>query len=114
MRTKYGAKKTKIDGITCASKKESRRYAELKILLRAKKISNLRLQETFVLHPIFRDENTGKIYRAIKYVCDFFYFDEELQKFIVEDVKGIKTDVYKIKKKLFIKKFQDMYIFKEV
>jgi hypothetical protein len=114
MRTKYGAKKTKIDNINFASKKESKRYCELKILLRAKKISNLRLQVPFNLLPYFRDKRTGKMVRPIDYICDFFYWDNDLQQCVVEDVKGIKTEVYKIKKKLFLNKFQDIYLFKEV
>ena len=96
-RSKYNAKKTTIDGITFDSKKESERYAELKLLERAGEINNLRLQPRFVLQPAF--EKNGKRYRKIEYVADFAY--EEGGKTVVEDVKGMKTDVYKIKKKMF-------------
>ena len=41
------------------------------------------------------------------------YWDEEAKETVVEDVKGYKTDVYRIKKKLFLKKYGDKYKFLE-
>ena len=95
---KYNNKKTEIDGIIFDSKKEAKRYCELKLLLKAKKIKNLTLQPAFRLQPKFK--KNGATIREIKYVADFMYTDEN-GKIVVEDVKGMKTDVYKIKKKMF-------------
>jgi len=99
--TKYSNKKTMIDGITFMSKKEANRYSELKLLLRAKQISNLVLQPSFELQESFK--KNGKTIRAINYIADFQY--EENGKIVVEDVKGVKTQVYLIKKKLFEHKY---------
>ena len=103
---KYHSKKTIIDGITFDSKKEANRYCELKLLEKAGKIKDLQLQYQFVLQPPFR--KNGKSIRAIIYVADFVYFDLERMKNVVEDVKGYKTDVYLIKKKMFEYKFPDL------
>ena len=109
---KYNAKKTEIDGILFDSKKEARRYSELKILEKSGIISNLELQPSYELQEKFRDRN-GKAIRAINYIADFKYYDNERQEIVVEDVKGMKTDVYNIKKKMFIKKYPEI-IFKEI
>jgi len=95
---KYHAKKTKVGNITFDSKKEAKRYNELGLLLKAKKIKHLQLQVPFILIP--KNENG----RAIKYIADFVYFDEQ-DKVIVEDVKGVKTPVYNLKKRLLKEKF---------
>lgn len=98
-RNKYGNTKCKIDGFTFDSMKEGHRYAELKIMLRGGLISNLELQKEFELQPAFRD-NTGKWIRPITYRADFVYTDNETGKTVVEDVKGFKTEGYKLKKKM--------------
>lgn len=67
------------------SAKEAQRYRELKLLERAKKISNLELQPRFLLQESFR--KNGKTYRKIEYVADFKYIEKG--KTIVEDVKGL-------------------------
>ena len=92
---KYKNVKTVLDGITFDSKKEATRYAELKLLAKSGLIQNLRLQVPFELIPKQQGE------RAVKYIADFVY--TENGETVVEDVKGIKTDVYKIKKKLMLK-----------
>ena len=104
--SKYRAKKTEIDGIKFDSRKEARRYTELKLLERNGDIENLTLQPRFLLQEGFR--KNGKAYRKIEYVADFMYRQDG--KLIVEDVKGIKTDVYKLKQKLFEKRYQDLTI----
>jgi hypothetical protein len=96
---KFGAIKTEVDGITFASKKEARRYSELKLLERAGQIRNLELQRRFPL----------KIGNRLicTYVSDFVYCTnpkpgaKNVGEFIVEDAKGMKTPVYKLKAKLF-------------
>ena len=90
--TKYKAVPTYIDGIRFASKKEAGRYCELKLLEKAGAISDLELQTKF---PIIL--NNGKI---CTYKADFSYVQLLGSKRIVEDVKGFRTPVYKLKKKL--------------
>lgn len=102
---KYGNIKTTIDGYTFASKKEARRYGELKLLEKAGEITDLGLQPMFILQVAFTD-NMGKKHRAIEYVGDFRYFT--LKKgWVVEDTKGFRTEVYKLKKKLLLYAYQD-------
>ena len=113
-RSKYKAVKTTIDGITFDSKKEAKRYTELKVLERAGHITHLELQPEYeiVINGV----------KICKYKADFRYFtvrqennalsynskgewqtptmtgDKEGQ--IVEDVKGFKTPIYRLKKRL--------------
>lgn len=96
---KYGANKTFYDGIKFDSQREANRYAELKLLEKAGRIENLQLQVTYELQPAF--EFLGSRIRAINYVADFVYFDKRTNETVVEDVKGMKTPVYKLKKKMF-------------
>lgn len=92
--SKYKNVKTIIDGIAFDSKKEAARYGELMLLAKAGAIQDLRLQVPFELIP----KQAGE--RAVRYIADFVY--TENGKMIVEDVKGVRTDVYKIKKKLML------------
>ena len=99
--SKYGNKKVVVDGITFDSKREANRYSELKLLERGKQISDLRLQVPFELIPKQMDFN-GKILEGkISYVADFVYTDKD-GNYVVEDAKGYRTDVYRIKKKLML------------
>ena len=104
MESKYKNKKTQIDMYIFDSTKEAKRYRELKLLEMAGEISNLELQPRFLLQESFK--KNGKIYRKIEYVADFKYIENG--KTIVEDVKGLQTDVFKIKHKLFEKKYPDL------
>ena len=88
--TKYKAIRTEVDGITFASRREANRYKELKFLRSQYRISDL------VLQPKFPVEVCGK--KICTYVADFMYYENGNQ--IIEDVKGVKTPVYRIKKKL--------------
>ena len=104
---KYRAVKTVIDNITFDSKSEAKRYVELKLLERAGEITNLVLQPKFALIPKQADE------RAVVYKADFQYVELASNRVVVEDVKGVKTKDYVIKRKLF--KFQNPNIdFREV
>jgi hypothetical protein len=89
-RFKYGNKPTEVDGIRFASKREAARYSELKLLERAGKISALRLQPAF---PLDVNGVPVCLYRA-----DFAYVENG--RHAVEDSKGFRTDVYKIKRAL--------------
>ena len=112
--SKYRAKKTVVDGIKFDSKKEARRYGELKLLERGGAITGLTLQPKFELIPTIRRK--GETLRKISYFADFKYYDCNKKKNIVEDVKSeaTKTDVYKLKKRLFLMKYGDEYDFLEV
>lgn len=92
---KYHNQKTTIDGIVFDSKKEAKRYTVLRSLQEGGYIRGLELQVPFELVP------KGNGERAVKYIADFVYWDTERGIHIVEDVKGYKTDVYKLKRKLF-------------
>lgn len=82
MKNKYFAKKTTIDGITFHSKKEGKRYSDLKLLEKAGKIQDLNMQSVFKLHAGAKKELLGK------YILDFTYVDIKTLKYVVEDVKG--------------------------
>lgn len=99
--SKYHAKKTTIDGITFDSRREAKRYSELKLMERAGAIKDLRRQVKYELLPPFSVD--GKHYRATTYVADFVYVEEGRE--IVEDCKGFRTDVYKLKRKLFAHRY---------
>jgi len=88
--SKYGAVRTQADGYTFDSKREAERYAELKLLQRADGIGLL------LVHPRFRLEVNG--YHVGDYVADFQYIEGGAN--IVEDVKGYKTPIYQLKRKL--------------
>ena len=104
--SKYHNKKTEIDGITFDSKKEAQRYCELKMMLTGGVISDLYIQPEFILQEGFK--KNGKTIKPIKYFADFKYYDKEKKQTIVEDVKGVKTEVFRIKKKLFDAKYPDL------
>jgi hypothetical protein len=87
---KYGARKTEVDGITFDSAKEAKRYGELKLLERAGEIAELELQPKYDL--------TVKGQKVCTYKADFRYFEHGCE--VVEDVKGMRTPVYRLKKKL--------------
>lgn len=97
---KYFNKKVMVDGIKFDSKKEAKRYNELKLLKRAGLIKELELQKVFELQPKYTN-NKGEHIRSITYKADFFYYDNKKKQYIVEDTKGFRTDAYKLKKKLF-------------
>ncbi len=101
---KYRNKKIIVDDYIFDSIQESRRYKELKLLLRAGQIKDLELQPHFLLQEGFK--KNGKTYRKIEYIADFKYIENG--KTIVEDVKGLQTDVFKIKHKLFEKKYPEL------
>ena len=101
---KYRNKKVIVDDYIFDSIQESRRYKELKILLKAGQIQNLELQPHFLLQESFR--KNGKTYRKIEDIADFKY--KEKGKTIIEDVKGIQTDVFKLKHKIFEKQYPEL------
>lgn len=101
---KYNAQKTTVAGITFDSKAEAERYTELKLLEKAGVISGLRLQPVYPLQSGFN--RNDKRYRPIKYKADFEYIQDNQT--VVEDVKGVETEAFKIKKKMFLVKYPDV------
>jgi len=96
-RRKYNNLPTIVDEIKFHSKKESARYTQLKLEEKAGLIKDLQLQKPYqLIEPLIIN---GKRHRAIMYYADFTYIDKDGQ-FIVEDVKGMITDIFKIKYRL--------------
>lgn len=106
---KFKAEPTIVNGHRFASKAEARRYMDLLQLAAAGEIFDLELQPRFLLQEGF--ECRMKKHRAIEYVADFKYRDQ--YKTVVEDVKGMKTDVYLMKVKMLIYKYRDQFSFCE-
>lgn len=94
---KYHNKKTEYKGMMFDSQKEAEHYVILEVLENVGAISNLRRQVKYELIPKLK-WSTGKTYRATYYIADFVY--ERDGKTIVEDVKGFRTPVYKLKRLL--------------
>ena len=110
--SKYKNRKITRDGETFDSLKEFNRFRELQLLERAGKISKLNRQVPYTLIPAqyktIIDEKTGSerricLERAVTYKADFTYWENG--KFVVEDAKGFRTEVYKLKKKLMLYTF---------
>lgn len=101
-RSKYGNKKVEIDNHVFDSIAEARYYTQLKLQERAKDILFFRLQPRYRLQDPF--EKNGVKHRAIDYVSDFevHHVDGSIE---VIDVKGMQTQVFKIKQKMFEKKY---------
>ena len=88
-----------------SSIKERKRGEELELMQRAGIISDLQKQVQYELIPAHYEVVNGKrkcIERACTYRADFVYYDVEKKKLIVEDSKGVRTEVYKIKRKLML------------
>lgn len=116
MYRKYNNKKVMIDGIKFDSKKEAKRYQELKMLEQAGHITDLKRQAKYVLIPA-QYEPTSEVYtkgkesgklkkgrlieRECAYYADFVYSTKGGE-LVVEDTKGVKTPEYIIKRKLML------------
>ena len=96
-KSKYGAKKTTVDGVVFDSKAESIYY------LQHKNDERMTMQEKFVLMDKFR--LNGKLYREIAYKADFVFRNENNEILKVVDVKGVLTTEFKIKAKLFANRY---------
>lgn len=101
---KYRNQKTERKGISFDSKKESRRYDELMLMLQAGEISDLRLQQDFTLQEAYTTPD-GERVRAIRYRADFAY-QRKNGEYIVEDVKSkaTRTRVYLMKRKMMLER----------
>ena len=107
-RSKYNARKVTLpmpDGTdhTFDSQHEANVYGDLWLQEQAGEISELQIQVPFELLPR-QVAPSGKIYRPCSYIADFVYKDSEGNR-VVADAKGLKTDIYKLKKKLMLYKW---------
>ena len=93
---KYGNTKIRVDGRLFDSKAEAARWQELQLLERAGEITELERQVEYELIPKQKGE------RAVKYIADFRYIDHEGNT-VVEDTKGVKTQVWIIKRKMMLR-----------
>lgn len=100
-KNKYNAKKTKIDGITFFSAKEAKFYQKLKIRQQSGEITGFCLQPKFILIE-GTDTESKTEYRA-----DFIVFYPD-GKYEIIDTKGVQTDVFKLKLKLFKSKYPQL------
>ena len=116
-RSRLGVAKVTYDGMSFDSKREAARYQDLALRLKAGDIRRLRRQPRYALCPLViesadvRDINAGEpsVRRVpvADYIADFEYEECDMVcggiawKVIVEDVKGVRTDIYKLKKKWF-------------
>lgn len=108
-KNKYHASKVEMDGVVYDSKKEAKRAAVLQQQAKFGIITNLQRQVAFELQPGYTNNKGAKI-RPITYVADFTY-EQNGQKYI-EDTKGWRTDIYKLKKKIVEYKYPE-YTFVE-
>lgn len=94
---KYGNRQMTVDGITFDSEREAKRYSVLLLRQKAREIFNLRLQVPFVIVPAATI--AGKTVRERIYIADFVY-DMPHGLMVVEDAKGMRTPMYRIKRQL--------------
>lgn len=90
--SKYRNRKTIVDNVTFDSEKEAARYGELKLLLAAGEITDLKMQR-----PVACVVNLEHV---CDYISDFSYYCRKRKTIIWEDAKGYRTEVYRLKKKL--------------
>lgn len=109
-KSKYNNIKTEVDGIKFDSRKEADYYCQLKLLKRAGEIRDFGLQPRYELQPTFKKD--GTTHRSITYVADFVVVNNDGTTDVIDvkAAKNFKTDVYKIKKKLFEYKYPDKSI----
>lgn len=117
--SKYHAEKITVNGITFDSKKEARRWLELTTLEQAGKIHGLRRQVKYLLIPEQRERCTERyksgpkkgqfkpgrvLERECSYYADFDYYKDGTH--VVEDVKGMRTKEYRLKRKMLLYTYQ--------
>ena len=105
-RHKYNAVRTWEQGHWFASKREAARYQELLLLEKAGEITDIELQPRFPLCTLAPGNgrqsdvfNGPSEVQVAVYVADFRYVDRQARDIVVEDVKGVRTAVYRLKKR---------------
>lgn len=99
-KSKYNAQPWVIDGIRFDSHAEGRRYQELQLLVHAGEIKNLLVHPRYELQRAFTYGD--KKFTAVHYEGDFQYREIATDALVIEDVKGMETDVFKLKMKWFL------------
>lgn len=100
--SKYNNQKIRVGGELFDSKREYNRWCELRLLERSGIICNLQRQVKFRL--IDSQKTPERTERPCDYIADFVYYENDGSR-VVEDCKGMRTDVYKIKRKLMLEKY---------
>ena len=101
-RNKFNAQKIELDGMTFDSKKEHKRYIELKAMQQRGEIFGLEHHTKFELAPKTKLEGEKRVKPALRYFADFTYYIITGE-YVVEDVKSAATrkkDSYRNKKHL--------------
>lgn len=96
---KFNNKPTEIDGIRFPSKKEAKRYTELTMMQKGGAIRDLQMQVTYQLIGSQKGEHRKEL--PLKYIADFVYTNRDGTQ-IVEDVKGVRSKDYVMKRKLML------------
>lgn len=110
--SKYHNIKMEVNGIKFDSAKEAKKYSELMLLLETGEIRNLQLQRQYTLQEGYVTPQ-GERVKPIKYIADFAYersagkdtYGYEIWLPVTLDTKGVKTDVYRMKAKMFLAKY---------
>lgn len=107
MATKYKNKKIELDGFTFDSKAEANYYDHLKQLMKKGIVTAIVPQPRYLLQESFR--KNGILFRKIEYIADFAvqYADGHSE---VVDIKGVETTDFKIKRKLFEKRYPQLFL----
>lgn len=103
-KSKYHNTKVEYNGIKFDSVREMRHYQLLEYRQKIGEIKELKLQVPYELIPKYKMND--KTIRKTTYVADFVYYDNKDKKTHIIDVKGFKTQTYKLKKKLFEYKYK--------
>lgn len=107
VRSKYGALKAEVNGLVFDSIMEAKFYVYLLHLEHDGKIKGFKCQVKYELQPKYRSKHTGKIVRPIYYIPDFV-ITQNNDDIVAVDVKGQKTEVFKLKQKLFEYKYPEI------
>jgi hypothetical protein len=104
--SKFRNQKTTIGSITFDSKLEEQRYIQLK---NNPAVKDIQVHPVFEVFPATKKKIDGKIvtFQKISYIADFmvFYHDGRIT---VEDVKGVETEAFRLKRKLFEAAYPDL------
>ncbi len=107
---KYGNKKPTFNGITFDSNAERDYYLYLMSLKQSGEIQDFTRQPNFLLQESFKKNE--QTFKSIHYKADFqvVHLDGHIEIVDVKPSKDFQTDVYKLKKKLFEKRYPDLTI----
>jgi hypothetical protein len=103
---KDNATRIKVDGRVFSSEKKAQRYIVLKQLLKQDIIRNLRVHPSYLLQAEMK--YAGKRERAVRYIADFEY--QLKGKMIVEDIREVETQVFKLKRLWFLGKYPKLQL----